>query len=80
MEDIAARIRMARLRAEMTQSQLADWIGVTRSVVANWEIRMRQKPNIINLISIAIETGVSFERIATGHGNIAYLIEGVKAH
>lgn len=70
MEDMAARIRTARLRAAMTQSQLADRIGVTRSAVVNWEISTRPKPNITNLVSIAIETNVSFEWIAIGRGGM----------
>lgn len=70
MEDMAARIRIARLRAEMTQSQLAERIGVTRSAVSNWEISSRPKPNVANLASIAIETNVSFEWIAFGRGDI----------
>lgn len=70
MEDMAARIRIARLRAAMTQSQLAERIGVTRSAVANWEISTRPKPNVANLVAIAIETNVSFEWIAMGRGDI----------
>ncbi|WP_313253185.1 helix-turn-helix transcriptional regulator [Stenotrophomonas sp.] len=71
MEDMAARIRIARLRAAMTQGQLAERIGVTRSAVANWEISTRPKPNITHLVSIAIETNVSFEWIAIGRGDMA---------
>lgn len=71
MDDMATRIRMARLRAGLTQGQLAERIGVTRSAVANWEISTRPKPNVANLVAIAIETNASFEWIATGRGNIA---------
>jgi len=80
MDDMAMRARVARQRTSMPQSQLADRAGVTRSAVANWQISMRKKPNTINPISIVIETGVSLERIATGHGNTVCLIEGVKVH
>lgn len=71
MENMAARIRVARLRAAMTQGQLADRIGVTRSAVTSWEISTRPKPNVTNLVAIAIETGVSFEWMALGRGDIA---------
>ena len=80
MDDLAMRARVAHQRVAMPQSQLADRIGVTRSAVANWEISMLKKPNTINLISIVIETGALLERIATGHGSIVCLIEGVKVH
>lgn len=71
MEDMATRIRMARLRAGITQNELADRIGVTRSAVANWEISTRPKPNVTNLAAIASATGVSLEWLATGRGSIS---------
>lgn len=71
MEDMAARICVARQRAAMTQSELAGRLGVTRSAVANWEISTRPKPNITNLVAIAIATDVSFEWLAMGKGAIS---------
>lgn len=68
---MATRIRIARLRSEITQSELADRIGVTRSAVANWEISSRAKPSVGNLVAIAIATDVSFEWLATGRGSIS---------
>ncbi|TDB26176.1 XRE family transcriptional regulator [Stenotrophomonas sp. ATCM1_4] len=70
MGDMAARTRIARLRAEMTQGQLVERIGMTCSAVANWEISTRSNPNIANLVSIAIETNASFEWKAIGHGDM----------
>lgn len=35
--DIGARIRDARERAGLTQQQLADKVGATRTSVGNWE-------------------------------------------
>lgn len=69
--DLEIRVRVARQRAGMTQSQLAERIGVTRGAVANWEITKRPKPSVSNLIEIALATGVSFEWLATGRGEMA---------
>jgi transcriptional regulator with XRE-family HTH domain len=68
--DMAARVRVARQRAGMTQSQLADRVGVTRGAVANWEVSERPKPNVSNLIEVANTTDVSIEWLATGRGDI----------
>ncbi|MGX9719086.1 helix-turn-helix transcriptional regulator [Stenotrophomonas acidaminiphila] len=69
--EMATRIRVARLRAALTQRQLADRIGVTRNAVANWEIESRPRPNVANLFAIAVVTGASAEWVATGRGDIA---------
>lgn len=69
--DLETRVRVARQRAGMTQSQLAERIGVTRGAVANWEISKRPKPSVSNLIEIAVATRVSFEWLATGRGDMA---------
>lgn len=68
--DMAARVRVARQRSGMTQSQLADRVGVTRGAVANWEVSERPKPNVSNLIEFANTTDVSIEWLATGRGDI----------
>lgn len=72
MDDMAARIREARRRAALTQRELADRIGVTRGAVTSWETSGRPKPCTENLVAIAIETGVSFEWIALGSGNLEF--------
>ena len=70
--DMATRIRVARRSAGLTQSELAERIGVTRGAVANWEISTRPKPSLGNLVVVATATGVSFEWVATGRGDILF--------
>ncbi|MGX5731403.1 helix-turn-helix transcriptional regulator [Pseudoxanthomonas beigongshangi] len=69
--DMATRVRVARQRAGMTQSQLAERIGVSRGAVANWEVSQRPKPSASNLVEVATTTEVSVEWLATGRGEIA---------
>jgi len=69
--DMATRVRVARQRAGMTQSQLAARIGVSRGAVANWEVSERPRPKASHLVEVAITTDVSVEWLATGRGGIA---------
>ncbi len=69
--DMATRVRVARQRAGMTQSQLAERIGVSRGAVANWEVSERPRPSASNLMEVATMTEVSVEWLATGRGEIA---------
>lgn len=67
---MAARILSARSGAALTQSQLAEQLGINRSAVAQWE-RMEggTNPSIVHLARIAEITGVGFEWLATGCGD-----------
>lgn len=63
------RIRTARLRANLTQAQLARQIGVTRTAVVNWESGTNPaRPTGKRLEKICRLTEVSWEWLATGRG------------
>lgn len=66
-----SRIRMARRRAGLSQSELADRIGVQRSAVSHWEGAGGRNPSIANMRRIAEIAGVHFEWLATGRGNMS---------
>ena len=55
------RIRQARRGAEMSQSELANIVGVARRAVAQWERRDGAKPTTDNMAKIAMATVVSFD-------------------
>lgn len=56
----------------MTQTGLADAVGVSRSAVANWEsTRANTYPSTERLQRIASEMAVSYEWLATGRGSPA---------
>lgn len=66
---MAARIQSARSEASLTQSQLAEHLGINRSAVAQWErLDGGTHPRIEHLSEIAELTGVRFEWLATGRG------------
>lgn len=63
------RIRAARLKAGLSQAEMAAALGVGRSAVANWECTSRVAPHSQRLGQIALLTGVSHEWLATGRGS-----------
>jgi transcriptional regulator with XRE-family HTH domain len=65
IETVGARIRAARLAQGMTQADLAEAVGVSRSAVAQWETE-RSGQVRGNLTRIASVLGVSVEHLITG--------------
>ena len=65
------RIRLARRHAAMSQTQLAQAVGVQRSAVSHWEAPQGQNPSVKHLREISMVTGVQFEWLATGRGQMA---------
>ena len=65
------RIRLARRHAAMSQTQLAQAVGVQRSAVSHWEAPQGKNPSVKHLREIAMVTGVQFEWLATGRGQMA---------
>jgi transcriptional regulator with XRE-family HTH domain len=64
-ETVGARIRAARLARNMTQADLADAVGVSRSAVAQWETE-RSGQVRGNLTKIADILLVPVEHLLTG--------------
>lgn len=60
-----ARIRAARQARGMTQHELAETVGVSRSAVAQWETDRAGQVRA-NLSRIAAALGVSVEYVVTG--------------
>ena len=55
----------------MSQTQLAQAVGVQRSAVSHWEAPQGKNPSVKHLREIAMVTGVQFEWLATGRGQMA---------
>jgi transcriptional regulator with XRE-family HTH domain len=64
------RIRLARRAAGMSQNQLAQVVGVQRSAVSHWEAPLGKNPSVSHLREIAMVTGIQFEWLATGRGEM----------
>lgn len=69
LKTLAARIRLARQAARMTQTQLAHKLGVSRSAVAQWESLLGAAPATTNLGKLALALHCSFEWLATARGS-----------
>jgi transcriptional regulator with XRE-family HTH domain len=63
---VGTRIRSARLARGMTQADLAEAVGVTRSAVAQWETDRAGQVRA-NLTRIAAVLGVSVQFLLEGH-------------
>ena len=55
----------------MSQTQLAQAVGVQRSAVSHWEAPQGKNPSVKHLREISMVTGVQFEWLATGRGQMA---------
>ena len=66
---IGDRIRRARRAAKLSQTVLAERVGVTASAVAQWEHPDGTSPALSRLQAVATATAVNFEWLATGRGS-----------
>lgn len=64
------RLRLARRHAALSQAQLAERAGVQRSAVSHWESDHGRNPSLRHLREVALATGVQFEWLATGRGEM----------
>lgn len=71
MIPMAMRIRRCRTLARMSQSELAQRVGVHRSAVTQWEREGGTHPCIEHLAAISVAAKVPFEWLATGRGDPA---------
>ena len=55
------RIRLARRHGGLSQTQLAQRVGVQRSAVSHWASANGKHPTVAHLCEIAQATGVNFE-------------------
>lgn len=68
--DTSDRIRLARRRGGMSQTQLAAVVSVARSAVAQWEQRNGPRPTNEHMAQIAISCNVNYEWLTTGRGAV----------
>lgn len=62
---VAKRIRNARIQRNMTQTELADAMGVSYQAVSNWE-RGNSMPDIAKLPELCRLLDISFEQLVDG--------------
>lgn len=77
---LSVRIRAARLRAHLSQAELARRLGVGRTAVVNWESDSNKtRPKVERLEQICRETGVAWEWLATGRGLVDPSLDSIPA-
>jgi transcriptional regulator with XRE-family HTH domain len=67
-KSLSAALRLARERANLTQSQLADRVGLAPSHIARLETGDRLNPRFETIARIAAELGASLDEIAIAAG------------
>ncbi len=65
------RIRQARRTVGLSQNQLAHAVGVQRSAVSHWEAPNGKNPSMAHLRAVALVSGLQFEWLATGRGDMS---------
>lgn len=63
---LAARVREARRRANLSQWELARLTGVSASAVSQWENPAGTQPDLDRVLRIAVATGVSLDWLIAG--------------
>ena len=63
MQSFGDRIRTLRKERDLTQLQLAEYIGVTQTAVAAWESGKREVPKGNNLLKLAEALGFEAEEL-----------------
>ena len=60
MMDIGAKLREARLAAQLTQEQAAEDLGISRQTMSNWE-NGKTYPDIVSVIKMSDLYAISLD-------------------
>ena len=63
--DIGSKIKAARLEKKLTQEQVAEYLGVSRQTISNWE-NEKSYPDIISVIKMSECYDVSLDYLLKG--------------
>lgn len=67
---IGSRIKQARQSLGLSQAELADALGITRSACSQWEADVGTGPRRVRLERLAELLEVSYEWLATGRDEV----------
>ena len=62
-ETFAACLRMYRAKADLTQAELAEKVGVDAQSIVNWE-KGAYMPSLRTTVKLADELGISLDQLA----------------
>lgn len=63
--EIGVKLKDARIRAKMTQEQIAEEIQVTRQTISNWE-NEKSFPDIVSVIKLSNLYDISLDKLLKG--------------
>jgi transcriptional regulator with XRE-family HTH domain len=63
-DTFAARLRAARMKAGLTQQQLAQAAGLSLGHVASWEAGRTRNPTLAALVALGSALGCSLDQLA----------------
>ena len=58
--DIGGKIKSARISANLTQEQVADFLNVSRQTISNWE-NGKTYPDIVSVVKMSDLYGISLD-------------------
>ena len=63
--EIGVKLKEARLRAKMTQENVAEELQVTRQTISNWE-NEKSFPDIVSVIKLSSLYNISLDKLLKG--------------
>ena len=60
--DIGVKIKNARIKANLTQEQAAETLGVSRQTISNWE-NEKTYPDIVSVVKMSDLYDISLDRL-----------------
>ena len=60
--DIGEKIRMARIKANLTQEQVAEVLNVSRQTISNWETG-KTYPDIVSVVKLSDLYDISLDHL-----------------
>ncbi len=63
--EIGVKLKAARLRAKMTQENVAEELQVTRQTISNWE-NEKSFPDIVSVIKLSSLYNISLDKLLKG--------------
>ena len=63
--DIGSKVKSARINANLTQEQVADFLNVSRQTISNWE-NEKSYPDIISVLELSNLYSISLDVLLKG--------------
>lgn len=72
--ELGSKLKSARTKNQMTQEKVAEFIGVSRQTVSNWE-NNKSYPDIVSVISLSDLYSISLDELLKGDRKVIAFLE-----